>query len=177
MSYGILPYSIEIGKVEAVFGYEDPEMKTHILSVSKERLDEMQEEDSDGTSYTDILTDYLDGEIRHADEAHKYWYVIEMLCDGFGEMMDNDEWLPADLPEYFWETDYVFPFGIEVGGEDMEFPTPDDFPVCFIVLNEDLGKVKEDAASLGLENEQLVQLQGWCDTCVNEGTDLVLFYY
>ncbi|TOO50799.1 transcriptional regulator, partial [Vibrio parahaemolyticus] len=75
---------------------------------------------------------------------------------------------PCDINDFcsipFTNTDYP-----------VKFPFPDDFPVVFMIKNQD---IYQDNVDFGdLSEQQISEAKSWYTHAVINNRDLVLFYY
>lgn len=178
MSYGIMAYAVGKRSVEIPFGSKDAELQQNITSQVQERFNSLDEHFG-GTPMETIAEDYFAGEVNHPDDVHKYWYFAEILCQGYGETLPNNEWQPfrgATRELINYEVFNMFGFDTE-----PHLPAPDDFPTVFTVDHEFLDNAYAAIYQLH-ENEvydvaQTMQFHSWVEKAKELEKDLVLFYY
>lgn len=178
MSYGVTAFAVNLNQIEEPFGSQDEELKNEIVSQVKERFDSIDEQ-LGGTPMVDITDDYFKGEINHADDAKKYWYLIETLCIGFGRKLSNDHWYPfKGATEPWYDHEQFKLYGINT---KPFLPSPDDFPLVFVLGNADLQDAYEAINEQGEKDvysiEQVRQFSDWIENAQKDRWDLVLFYY
>lgn len=178
MGYGIVAYAVNLEQVEKPFGSNNEALKCKIVSLSQDRMESLDDQ-LGGTSLQEFANDYFNGTINHREEAYKYWYWVEILCEGYGKNLDNSWWYPSSGAAKPWfDYEHFKLYGLET---KPYIPSPDDFPTVFMVRNADLDNAYAniyDQWQKGIyTSEQTQQFQEWVEIAQKDKWDLVLFYY
>jgi hypothetical protein len=208
MSYGITAIAVSLGDVESVigrgshpsglfgrlFGSESAKLLKAIKREYRYRFEQDEVDDDDEPTLEQALADLLAGNELNASYGHKYAYAFELLCDHFGEFLDNSAWSAmrgewADQVEDAMKQAGIDEQALSVRGHLMHrgppvaIPEPDDFPfVGFLRKNEIADAARAiDSADLSSVDEEvqesMIQVRGWLERCEEVGCDLVCFYY
>jgi len=213
MSYGIMAFAVSLEEVESVlskanakrglfgrlFGTPtDSLMKTLKQKCAyrfEEDEDDFDDEDGGDTlTLEQALVDLLDGNELDSSFGHKYGYALELLCDHFGEPLDNSAWDAMDIDWALQVEEEMKQAGIDENtisptdhlmfrGPPIQIPKPDDFPsIGFLRTNEIEGAaIAIDAADpSGMDEEvegSVMQIRAWLRRCGELSSDLVCFYH
>lgn len=206
MSYGITPIAVSIDKVESVmrqrksggvFGHLIGSPSAKVSNTIKQRFAyrfEQDDADDDEPTLEQALTDLLAGNDLNPWYGHKYAYAFELLCQHFGELLDNSAWSLIRSEWAVQVRDAMSQAGVDHGtfsmtghlmyrGAPISIPPPDDFPFIGFLRKEEIGKALRaiDSADLTKMDEEVeesvVEIRGWLDHCWQLNCDLVCFYY
>lgn len=207
MSYDITPIAVSLEQVQGVIGVErtggflrrllgsptDRLIRT-IKRKYAHRLEQDEVYDEDEPSLEKALEDLLAGAELDPAFGHKYAYALELVCDHFGEFLDNSAWsaMRLDWAEHVHEA--MTQAGIDENaislnehlmfrGPPIPIPAPSDFPsIGFLRRNEIANAASAlDAADLSTLDEEtresITQIRSWLERCNELKCDLVCFYY
>ncbi|MCG8575498.1 MAG: hypothetical protein MI810_11485 [Flavobacteriales bacterium] len=179
MSYGIMPYSINLDTLEKYYGTDDQQLINNIIKSSKGRLDRLDDdfEEEDGWQKAEtILSDFLNGKLEVGEgNSAKHWYILEILIEGFGSMLNNGNWYPASIDDLYDYSELQM-FLVSKTGK-FKLPSPDDFPTSFTIQNKNLSAAAKEIESSDYDAAQKSEFQSWIATAQQNDQDLVLFYY
>lgn len=207
MSYGVTPVAVSLEHVQSVIGMDrTPGFLRRLLGSPTDRLIHMikrkfdhrferdEVNDEDELSLENALFDLLVGGELNPDFGHKYAYALELLCDHFGERLDNSAWsaMRSDWAEHVHEA--MKQFGIDeealslndhllFRGSPIPIPAPADFPSIGFLRKNEIGNATDamDAAALSSLDEEtkepIMQIRAWLERCGELKCDLVCFYY
>lgn len=167
-----MPYRCEIDAIQVAFGGESAETRNQILDLSAGSLQALDMNLDPAVESRAILQGYLNGRVEYTDRGYHYWYVIEILAGGFGEIMSNRYWCPANI-DVLWSIDELrlYDLGIKI------LPSPDDLPVVFITRRQHF-KTLSQKISEKLKYENMKnQFLNWISEAEENQQDLFLFYY
>jgi len=207
MSYGITPIAVSLAKVEGVIGPQKAgglfgrlfgTSHASLLKEIKRRFSyrfEQDDVDEEGEpTLEQALADLLAGSDLDESYGHKYAYAFELLCDHFGDFLDNSAWSAmrtewAEQVEGAMKKAGIAEDAISVSshlmfrGAPISIPTPDDFPFVGFLRRGEIDNAAQaiDTADLSSMDEEVresvEQLREWCDRCRELERDLVCFYY
>ena len=99
MSYGISAFAVDLKAIEATIGSRNATLLQKLeqeFSRRAEELDENDDPDEESTSANSILRDLvmsgLPEETVDQFNGRKYGFVLELLCEHFGEWLSNNHW-------------------------------------------------------------------------------------
>ncbi|HHF3126605.1 TPA: transcriptional regulator [Vibrio alginolyticus] len=172
MGYGATVYSLDIEKVFNVLKNErNPELEKAIMERCQDSfkvINEMLESSGESIRAEELLMQMLSEEIKYSHLGYAYAYLLEAICKITGYYLSNNSWYPCDVNDFcdipFTNTDYP-----------IKFPFPDDFPVVFMIKNQDIHQDNVDFG--GLSEQQISEVKSWYTHAVVNNRDLVLFYY
>lgn len=175
MSYGIIPYRVSLGRLATRFGHPDPKKRSRIKSGAMRYAKTVDQWDSeDSPKMKEIVAELLDGKATHERYGHKYWYAIKGLVEDIGRLLNNSAWYPCS-PDIFFESELFSLYDIDA---PMKIPTPDDFPVVFVLRYENMDPEKIDKFTWQVEDGAARYiLRDWIYGARKYKTDLVLFYH
>jgi hypothetical protein len=143
MGYGLSAYSVDIEKLQAVFGSGDDSLRQAVIVASENYADDvnvMAEEEENAPDFDKIMTEIFQGKISKSnnDLGHLYIHTFEAICDYLGEMMYADSFSKVRSEEMFAFDKFLFEIGIadhahiytltEVNNCPLPLPTAEEFP-------------------------------------------------
>lgn len=167
-----MPYRVKLAEIEQLFGTSDQELTSRTRNAVQTRLKQLDNSFGDISS-EEILSDIIHGSINHPNAGYLYWYVIEALIRNSGTFLSNDQWYPVRNQEVRSATGArMYLFRVK-----PEIPWPDDFPMVFTVLHDNLDNAMAGMRSSSHDPEQIAQFEDWCTKAKSAGQDLVMYYY
>lgn len=174
-----MPYRINLETIRNQYGTDNQVLKQKITDScqsSFESLDDDFEEEDGWKAAKSIMEDYLNGTLQDLEgNSAKDWYIIEILIEGFGQLMNNGSWYPADINcMYGFDEFRMFYLG---NFDKLKLKNPDDFPVVFTIQKENfaaaLANIKMNYAS----SSQVSEFESWINEATEHDQDIVLYYY
>ena len=175
----LYPYRIRLSAIVSARGGLSKEMADRVLDGSTNYCNSLDDDlnPQDGwLPAKQILNDFLKGlPLDYKGNSAKHWYVIELLCNGFGKQLNNDSWMQAD-PNDFYDYDE---FRMYYLGMDtvIRVPAPEGYPLVFTIENKDLEKAKLLIDKSHRSDDQKNQFIDWVQTTMDNEQDLILFCY
>ena len=207
MSYDITPIAVSLEQVQGVIGVKrtggflrcllgspiDRLIRTIKWNYAH-RFEQDEVYDEDEPSLEKALGDLLAGAELAPTFGHKYAYALELVCDHFGEFLDNSAWsaMRLDWAEHVHEAMTQADIDEEAislndhlmfRGPPIPIPVPADFPAIGFLRRNEIGNAATalDAADLSSLDEEtresITQIQLWLERCNELKCDLVCFYY
>ena len=182
MSYGVIPYWIDLNILSGIIGPEDDrkgsfDVMFGLLQPSLSGLDDEFEIEDGWLPANDILSLLLKGGTpQQSENCTKHWYVIERIIQVFGKSLNNRYWYPSDSVDVFYDYDEFKMYRVDQKGE-IKIGFPDDFPVVFSVVRNDFSKALENIRNSNISNNQKKQFESWIMHAEDNNTDLILYYY
>jgi hypothetical protein len=208
MSYGITPIAVSLHEVENVIGGDTKSggllsrllgspSSSLIKTIKREYAHRFEQDDvleDDEPTLQQALADLLAGKELDTSYGHKYAYALELLCDHFGEFLDNSAWSAmrgewaeqvheamkqADIDQQTLSVNDHLMYR----GAPITIPEPGDFPFMGFLRKNEIGKAAQAIDSSDLSEmdeevqESVMQIRGWLERCEQLKCDLVCFYY
>jgi hypothetical protein len=195
MSYDLMPYAVDFGRLRAAVGSGDERLLAELASAHADEMTRLDRHDEDHDPpippAADVLRHLILGEAGDPAAGFKYGYALEWLCEHFGEPLNNSEWsamrgqwfdtvgealVAAGVPATFSVLNLAF------RGSPVPIPEPDDFPGIGYFTPEEVPAAAAalDAADLGTMPEDVRksvgQVRDWLGVCEETGRGLVCFY-
>jgi hypothetical protein len=211
MSYGIMAFAVSLDRVESVlasakrgllgrlFGTPtDSLMKTLKQKFAyrfEEDEDDFDEEDEEETlTLEQALVDLLHGNKLNSSFGHKYGYALELLCDHFGESLDNSAWdamgvdwavqVEEEMQQAGIDENTISPMGhLMFRGPPIQIPKPEDSPAIGFLRSSEIDRAASaidgaDPSNMDEEAaESVMQIRAWLRRCEQLNCDLVCFYH
>lgn len=176
MSYSLILFAIDIGKVTKLVGSGDEPKLYRLISNMAERLEEMGD-DSDLETLTNSLTLIVDG--NFSDDQADYLYALEQICEDLGDRIDLPTFEDAHW-SFFSEVGFID----EYLNETLPFPirTEDSRYRIYFATR---GRVAElstamDDHSLEHPDREIIsarhELQEIVESVADDQLDLIGFY-
>lgn len=179
MGYGLMPYRINISKIEGLYGTQNTELKTNIIQACSSefnRLDEDFETEDGWLESRTIMEAFLNGALEKIEyNSAKHWYIVELLIRGFGQDLDNGSWYPANIDPLYGLSEFRM-YLIEKQGK-INLKSPDDFPVVFTIENGNLDEALNSIKTNYSDSGQVNEFVSWVREAKDQDQDLVLYYY
>lgn len=179
MGYGLMPYRINISKIEDLYGTQDTELKTKIIQSCADyfnRLDDDFEIEDGWLGSKTIMESFLNGALEKVEyNSAKHWYIVELLIRGFGQDLNNGSWYPANIDPLYSLSEFRM-YLIEKQGK-INLKSPDDFPVVFTIENEKLDEALNSIKANYSDPGQVNEFASWVQEAKDHAQDLVLYYY
>ena len=207
MTCGITPIAVSLEQVQTVIGTDQtPGLLRFLLGSPTDRLthkikrefahrfEQDEVDDEDEPSLEKALRDLLSGGELNPAFGHKYAYALELLCDHFGEFLDNSAWtaMRSEWADQVHEA--IKQAGIDeqtlsvndhlmYRGSPIAIPEPSDFPFIGYLRKDEIGNAAQaidsaDRSDMDEEvQESVSQIHGWLKRCEELKCDLVCFYY
>lgn len=174
MGYGIMPYRVSLSRLQTRLGNINKRNKTRGDCARYARgIDELDSA-PDAPTFMQVVDNLLDGKVDYPNYGHKYWYAIKGLIESLGQFLNNNCWCPSPA-DVFWN---IEAFKLYDLGTPMRIPSPDDFPVVFVLrgynMTDELLKELEEKIE---DQEQFLQVAAWIKEAKRYKQDLVLFYH
>ena len=174
MSYGIMPYRVNLARVGTRFGNEKTNKRTKAKTACLRYLYELGDE-LVPPSNKELVSEMIDdSKALHKNLGYKYWYAIKGLVEHLGSPLSNRAWYPASA-DFFWDNPFFKLYDID---SPMKIPEPDDFPIVFVLryaaMSDDFLAMCEEKLE---DEEQLNEMKSWIKQAKRYRQDLVLFYH
>jgi hypothetical protein len=196
MSYGITPIAVRLSQVNQAFGAGDDLLSRLILERFAHRFerDRTDPDDEDEPTLKQALHEIIDGTPLRKNYGHKYAYILEMLCQHYGQFLPNQNFTAMDSD---WaetvdlglttagvpEEQLRLNNHLMCRGSPIRIPEPDDFPSIGYLreaeISPALGALETaNFSRFDLDVQEAVkEVRGWLEVCSRAGCDLVCFYY
>lgn len=175
----VYPYRIHLSSIISARGQLSVELKNKIEIQSAaycKSLDNDLDPQDGWLPAKSILNDFLKGApLDFGNNSSKHWYIVEMLCNGFGKQLTCDKWEDTNLDD-FYEYDE---FRMYYLGQDasVSIPAPEIYPLVFTIENNNLEKAKLHIDNGPHSLAEKIQFLDWVQTTMDHGQDLILFSY
>ncbi len=196
MSYGIMPFTVQLALVERAFGSQDAALVSAIADEFADLFeqDRFDADDEDELTLELALHEIVEGKPLREGYGSKYGYVLKMLCWHLGKHLPNahfssmdSDWadevdrglsragVPPETLALSWHLIYR--------GSPVAIPEPDDFPAIGYLRAVEVTpalRALESANLAALEpevREAVRELIGWLEECSRSACDLVCFYH
>jgi len=180
MGYGVMPYVIDLDFLSKFYNVEDKELKNELLKLTEPHINQFDEdfEIEDGwLPAKEILHSFLNGESDNLGEnTAKCWYIIELIIQCTGELMNNDQWYPGGDINSFYEYDEFKMAKID-RLDRIQIRSSDDSPSIFTIDRSDFTQAKNNIENSNIEASQIKQFEEWIATAQSKNSDLILYYY
>lgn len=172
-------YAIDLAKLHKARGGFSYELKDKIMTHSKEycrSLDEDLPLDSGWLPAASILENFLEGKpFETVRNSAKHWYVVELLCNGLGKELLNDNWRNPEIDDFYTYDEFRMYFlGMD---ELVRIPSPMTNPAVFTIENHNLEKAKLYIDHSSHSDAKKNQFNDWVQTALDNDQDLILFRY
>jgi hypothetical protein len=172
MSYTLTPYLLDLGRLRALVGSKDQSVIAAIRTNDPERFDE-EDDDSDGVSLGQALTNLIMGTPPGKAGAHQYGYALEAMAEHVGKRLEIDVWEGArgsalqalSLGQVFKR------------GAPITLPKYGDFPAIAYLTRTEIVELLPRVPTLraSLRDRSLVELldefDGWLKVAASEKSD------
>ncbi len=173
------PYRIQLDKIRIARGGFTDDLKDKIISSSKDYCQSLDDDlpiSSGWLSAESILNDFLYGKpFPPVENSAKHWYVVELLCNGFGKTLPDDAWKNASLDDFYDYDEFRMYF---LGMDPLvRVPSPESYPLVFTIENKNLEKAKlllDKSPHSDAEKNQFID---WVQSALDNDQDLILFSY
>lgn len=185
MSYGIIPYRVNLKRVAALIGTTDTSTRKKVIKHCSKRaalIDDLADSDN-APQFMEVVEELLDGKATHERYGFMYWYALESFITLLGQRLDNTYWkrIPAGEMDFFFQKFNLFNAALPL---PMSIPKPNDMPIVFVLpASEITNDFKAMVVNMMLkresnyENIQLLEVVEWIESAKRYKQDLVLFYY
>ena len=200
MSYGIMPFSVSIARVQQAFGSRDRALAESLKDTFSQHFeqdadkDEGEDDDDEPLTLEEALDEIIEGKELRKAQGHQYGTVLEILCWHFGTLLPNEafsgmRWEWADeIEEALTEAGvpsevFALQGHLMCRGAPLAIPAPEDFPSIGFLKLAEIGPALQaiesaDIASLDPEQQEaVVEITDWLEACIKAQTDLVCFYH
>ena len=165
-----MPYMVSIDSIKGLFGISDEELEKMLLKKLTPKAIKLEKSFEEPAP--EVLMSFLDGVIVYPHLGYIYWYLIEAMIPYIsGKFMNNGNWYPASLDEFYELTSLDCTIDIE------GLPYPDDFPSLFFCKNQNLSTLRSEVKQYISDADQQAEFIDWIEACTNNNKDLILFYY
>ncbi len=180
MGNGVMPYVIDLDFLSKFYGAEDKELKNELLKLTEPYINQFDEdfEIEDGwLPAKEILHSFLNGESDNLGEnTAKCWYIIELIIQCTGKLMNNDQWYPGGDIDFFYGYDEFNIAKID-RLDKIAIRSSDDFPTVFTIDRSDFPQAKNNIVNSDIEASQKTQFEEWIATAQSKNSDLILYCY
>lgn len=179
MAYGIQPYRVDLQTIQQQYGTSNESLKEKIIASSQSQLEDLDDDFSSDEGWIDsqtLMTDFLNGNWQKTNEnSAKHWYIIELLIKGFGKLLPNGQWYPANTSPMY---DYS-EFRLNYLGANSPIPisSPDDFPVVFTIERSNFDQALAHIQADYPDHDQQAEFASWIEAAREHDQDLVLYYF
>lgn len=179
MSYGIQPYRVDLQKIQQQYGTSNEDLKEKIIASCQSRFEDLDDDFSSYYGWIDsktLMTDFLHGSWQKPEgNSAKHWYIIELLIKGFGKMLSNSQWYPANTSPMY---DYSeFRLNYLGAGSSIPISSPDDFPVVFTIERSNFDQAFTSIQKDYPDPDQQAEFASWITAAREHDQDLVLYYF
>ncbi len=163
-------------RVEEAFGcaIQNPKLFSRLQAGIKGEITRLNQT-FDTLQFDPFFEDLFTGVIHNKNAGEKYWYAIESLVRHFGTLLSNEAWShsrSSDIgPIYDIEEFRMYLFTTT-----PRIPSPDDFPVVFVVEHKNIELCEEKSLVIRDEDKRN-ELIDWLTSAKENAEDLILFYY
>lgn len=177
MSYSIIAYAVDAEKIKRIWNSKDESILEDLITEFNNELldfDGWFELENPANSSA-VLTDIINGQIKHPDLKYLYGYIYELLCMKYGKRIephDSEIYL-----QYLDEVDSTYSAFIPI-------PFSDDFPHVLSIANDDLEMEREKFLTTKIngynEEDMEVYINDFKEIfnyAIDNEKDLVLFNY
>ena len=180
MGYYVLSYLTNAEDIKKLFGSKNKELYISLLDKLSEDLEDINDSFEDdfvnGVNAQEILSDFIEGEIRFPELDFAYGYIYEKICEHYGEYI-----IP---PSEEYSTNYYW----NVPKDPKTFvniPFSSDFPDIYSISKSELKSEKNRFLSLkdldGVGKEELEaekkDFEYIFDKAIEENKDLIFVVY
>jgi len=172
VSYTLTPYLLDLARLRALVGSKDLSTIRAIRKNDPKRFDE-EDDDSDGVSLGQAVTNLIMGAPPGKAGAHQYGYALEAIADHVGKRLEIDVWGGArgsalealSLRQVFKR------------GAPVKLPKYGDFPAFAYLTRAEIVELLPRVPTLrtSLRDRSLVELldefDGWLKTAASEKSD------
>ncbi|WP_017591997.1 DUF7691 family protein [Nocardiopsis potens] len=195
MSYGLMPYAVDLAELRSVIGSGSEHSLNALLRSSwgreLDRLDDLFD-GQDGPSAREAARHLLLGEEYHQRSGALYAYCLKALLEAHdcASFLPNGEWYPV---RYDWFDEVrgelkdggvsFDPASLTYRGQVVPLPSVDDFPQIGCI---EADRAAELAAEFDAMNEDRIdpqaldgvrEMHGWFRECARTGRGLVTYYH
>lgn len=167
-----MPYRANIKKIEGLYGSKNSSVKAKLNRYCSTRFQDLEETFDTKVPLSAMLSDFFQGKSLNSDYAYLYWYMLEQMCDYFGNGLPNQHWYPSEVAEL--ENIEILSH-YTIGHHFL--PAPDDFPAVYVCQQEQFDQFMKEAVSAITNKSQLRELKRWISFAKAENSDLIMFYY
>lgn len=172
-------YRIQLEKIRQARGTFSDDLKEKILTSSKTYCSSLDNDLPLKWGWLDaetILKDFLDGKpFADIPDTAKHWYVVELLCNGFGKELPADTWQHTSLADLYDYDEFRMYF---LGMDPLvRLPAPEANPLVFTIENHQLENAKLKIDNSSYSDEQKNQFIDWVQIAMDHEQDLILFCY
>ncbi len=192
MSYGIMPYAVDLEGIRLFGSYGQEFVDETLARVHPHMLSRLEGPAlGDDAEPQDLIRHLLRGEPMIPGIGQLYGYALEAVCDVHGRSLSNVGWsgmrfgyfevVGAALAAIGVDFD---PSSLVFGGVPAQLPEIDGFPS---IGSLDIDEIESLAATFAAANPDLLtdagiresvgQIEGWLRHCRRQGNGLVCFYY
>lgn len=175
----VYPYRIHLSSIRSARGGLSADLTDRILDQSTDycnSLDDDLNPQEGWIAAKQILSDFLKGtSLDFGNNSAKHWYIVELLCNGFGKQLDHDQWTHVNLNDFYDYDEFrMYYLGMDAA---VYIPAPTDFPLVFTIENAQLERAKLNMDNSYHSDAQKNQFIDWVQTALDNNQDLVLFGY
>ena len=195
MSYGIMAYRVNAGKVISLCGSKDAALLGQIagwtpamFAAGEAENEAMRGEDiedfDEGPDPAWAVRDLVMG-LPLTRSGAEYGYGYEAIIRSLGEPLDNGLFYPASV-EYLRDTvdPELTAAGVSLRTEDLvfgyplvDFPTPDDFPMVGSWSATAVAASVAPLRAYSGQMREIAAIREWCEAAAAEGETIVGIYY
>lgn len=121
------------------------------------------------SDFQNLKIDFLNKNFENY-ESWIFWYMFEEFISFFWASLDNYYWYPTndavkilDLPQVEYITNFI--------------PISYDFPNVYIIKSENFEDMKNSIYNIDLDENQILEVEGWINIVTKKNWDLILYYY
>lgn len=163
MSYWIMPYGANLEKAKNEISEKSP-YRGLVTWKNYSHLFWLSESD-----FQNAKKDFLNKNFKNY-ESWIFWYMFEEFISFFWTSLDNYHWYPTndavkilDLPQVEYITNFI--------------PISHDFPNVYIIKSENFEDMKNSIYNIDLDENQILEVEGWINIATKKNWDLILYYY
>ncbi|MGW4247930.1 DUF7691 family protein [Nocardia sp. NPDC004722] len=192
MSYGIMPYAVDLEGIRLFGSYGQEFVDETLERVHPQMLARLEGPAHEAKiEPQDLVRHLLRGEPTVPGVGHLYGYALEAVCDTHGRALSNVGWSGMRFG-YFDVVGAALagigvdfePSSLVFGGVPARLPDVDDFPSIGSLEVDEIEDLAAGFAAADLDlladagiRESAGTIEGWLHYCRRQGLGLVCFYY
>ena len=176
MSFPLSAYLIKLKLFQSIFGSKSASLlKSLVTDPQVAGLMKAYDAASEGTPVLEIVKDFFDGDLRHKEEAGKYWYVVNLICIKYGVPMQNRHWKRQEGIDNLYKSAMFSPHSIGI-----KLPKRGKKQKMGSLIKEDLPEVRKLLEKLFtddlIEEDEANALMDWLRLSAQNEKELVVFF-
>ncbi|MEM9220317.1 MAG: hypothetical protein AAGD25_39075 [Cyanobacteria bacterium P01_F01_bin.150] len=174
-----MPYRIDIKELQSVYGTDNDGLKQKIVASCQsvfESLDRDFESEDGWANAKSIMLDILNGSLREIKgNSAKHWYILELLIQELGKLMNNGNWYPANIDPMYGYAEFRMFYLDDPSRINLD--SPDDFPVVFTIQQKNFKSALKNIKESYADHAQVSEFESWINEARDNKQDIILYYY